>query len=137
MFYRRVESLDTDNASNGQKRRKSKRFEHGEYPTERSGSETDVDDSEDDITKYTRIRLRLKPGDASATLPAKNTSWSVFCNYCDRPIPNEHYHCYICDDDDYDLCKTCVNDNIHCPDNSHKLRKRLVNKGRIYYPEEK
>jgi hypothetical protein len=119
MFYRRVDALDTDNASNGQIRRKNKRFENGGYPTESSGSKTDIDDSEDDITKYTRIRLHLRP-------PLVG-SCHIFCNNCNRPITNEqHYHCNICDDDDYDLCETCVKDSIHCYSKSHKLRKRLV-----------
>jgi next to BRCA1 gene 1 protein len=61
--------------------------------------------------------------------PVPYTSWSVFCNHCDKSMENEHYHCSVCDLGDYDLCDACVNAGIHCPGEGHWLVKRFVSNG--------
>ena len=65
-------------------------------------------------------------------LPATaHCSWSVFCNECDKPMADSHYHCNVCDEGDYDLCETCVNSGVHCPGDNHWLVKRFVKDGQV------
>jgi next-to-BRCA1 protein 1 len=87
------------------------------------------------ISRNRELALRIKetqpaPAYAKTVSPAA-CSWSVFCNACDRPMANEHYHCNICDDGDYDLCETCVKDGAHCPGEGHWLIKRFVSNGQV------
>ncbi|KAF2476873.1 uncharacterized protein BDR25DRAFT_338992 [Lindgomyces ingoldianus] len=56
-------------------------------------------------------------------------SWVVFCNNCNQPMENEHFHCSICDHGDYDLCPSCVDGGIHCPGTGHWMVKRFVKNG--------
>ena len=58
-------------------------------------------------------------------------AWSVYCNVCDKPAANEHYHCTICDNGDYDLCQSCVEAGHHCPGEGHWLVKRTIKDGRV------
>ncbi|KAI9928037.1 hypothetical protein MW887_002889 [Aspergillus wentii] len=53
----------------------------------------------------------------------------IDCNHCGRSIPNEHYHCSICADGDYDLCLQCVDAGVSCQGKEHWLIKRLVDDG--------
>lgn len=62
----------------------------------------------------------------------KNTnlcSWSVYCNACGKSMPDTHFHCNICENSDYDLCESCVEDGQHCPGQGHWLIKRNVVNG--------
>jgi next-to-BRCA1 protein 1 len=89
------------------------------------------------ISRQRELTLRMKEPQpvvqpAAAPAPAPPVcSWSVFCNACDKPMANEHYHCNVCDDGDYDLCETCVAAGIHCPGESHWLIKRFVKNGQV------
>ncbi|KAJ9641075.1 hypothetical protein H2199_005743 [Coniosporium tulheliwenetii] len=76
------------------------------------------------ISRQREMALRMK----EAPVP---TSWSVYCNECDKPMANEHYHCSICDDGDYDLCGSCVDSGVHCPGQGHWLIKRFVQSGKV------
>ena len=53
-------------------------------------------------------------------------SW---CNECGVLTTDAHYHCYICDSDDFDLCPTCYTQGIRCWDLQHHMVKRAI-KGR-------
>ncbi|BAE63297.1 unnamed protein product [Aspergillus oryzae RIB40] len=53
----------------------------------------------------------------------------IDCNHCGLSIPNEHYHCSICDDGDYDLCLHCVDSGVTCPNEDHWLIRRIVKDG--------
>lgn len=81
------------------------------------------------LTRQRNLALRTKR-DSPAALPPM-TSWSVFCNECDKPMRNEHFHCSICDDGDYDLCTSCVGEGRHCPGEGHWLLKRFVEDGKV------
>lgn len=59
------------------------------------------------------------------------TSWVVYCNNCNLPMEEEHYHCSICDHGDYDLCPSCVDSGIHCPGSGHWMVKRFVKNGTV------
>ncbi|KAK3296827.1 uncharacterized protein B0H64DRAFT_372263 [Chaetomium fimeti] len=63
--------------------------------------------------------------------PAIHTNFAVCCNSCDNTIPDAHYHCSTCDDGDFDLCQTCVNQGVTCKGANHWLIKRFVKSGVI------
>ncbi|PYH76045.1 ZZ type zinc finger domain protein, partial [Aspergillus uvarum CBS 121591] len=55
----------------------------------------------------------------------------IDCNRCGLSIPNEHYHCSICDDGDYDLCPQCVSSGATCLNEEHWLIRRVVKDGKV------
>ena len=55
--------------------------------------------------------------------------FSINCNECGRSVPNEHFHCSICEKGDFDLCQSCVDAGILCQDDKHWLIKRTIHKG--------
>lgn len=57
--------------------------------------------------------------------------WSVYCNECDAPMSNAHFHCGICDAGDYDLCEACVAGGKLCPGDGHWLIKRFIKDGMV------
>ncbi|KAJ5885283.1 Zinc finger ZZ-type [Penicillium taxi] len=57
--------------------------------------------------------------------------YCIDCNNCHRSIANQHYHCSICEDGDYDLCPQCVDDGVSCGDENHWLIKRVVVNGEV------
>lgn len=57
--------------------------------------------------------------------------WSVYCNECDVPMADTHFHCNICDGGDYDLCETCVASGKLCPGEEHWLIKRSIKDGKV------
>jgi next-to-BRCA1 protein 1 len=61
--------------------------------------------------------------------PSTCTSWVVYCNNCNHPMEDEHFHCGVCDGGDYDLCPACVDTGIHCPGSGHWMVKRFVKNG--------
>lgn len=64
-------------------------------------------------------------------MDAIQTSWVVYCNNCNLPMEDAHYHCSICDHGDYDLCPSCVESGIHCPGSGHWMVKRFVKNGLV------
>lgn len=60
-----------------------------------------------------------------------NSSFTVFCNNCSRPIVNVHYHCGVCDDGDFDLCLDCTGKGISCSDDNHWMIKRTIENGKV------
>lgn len=67
---------------------------------------------------------------APSACPVANT-YSVYCNQCNHPIPDEHYHCSTCDEGDYDLCQDCVDSGILCGGEGHWMIKRFVKNGKV------
>ncbi|KAM0366573.1 hypothetical protein ACHAO7_006056 [Fusarium culmorum] len=63
--------------------------------------------------------------------PATGTSFAVCCNSCEKNIPNGHYHCSTCDDGDFDLCQSCVDQGITCHGRDHWLIKRSTIDGQL------
>ncbi|KAL1865276.1 hypothetical protein Plec18167_009471 [Paecilomyces lecythidis] len=74
----------------------------------------------------TRSHPVLVPSHNSA-----NGAFCIDCNNCGQSIPNEHYHCSICDDGDYDLCQQCVDAGVSCNGDDHWLIKRFVKDGTV------
>ena len=58
-------------------------------------------------------------------------AFCIDCNNCGKPIPNEHYHCSICDAGDFDLCQSCVDQGVTCGGNEHWLIKRSIKGGSV------
>ena len=56
-------------------------------------------------------------------------TFSIDCNYCGKSIPNEHYHCSICEKGDFDLCQSCLEAGVTCDGDDHWLIKRLIRNG--------
>ncbi|KAH8820931.1 putative next to BRCA1 gene 1 protein [Xylogone sp. PMI_703] len=57
--------------------------------------------------------------------------FSVYCNNCNSPIPDEHYHCSTCDDGDFDLCQKCIDNGVTCHGDDHWMIKRYVKNGKV------
>lgn len=55
----------------------------------------------------------------------------IDCNRCGNAIPNEHFHCSICDEGDFDLCMDCVANDVHCRGEDHWLIKRSLQNGKV------
>jgi next-to-BRCA1 protein 1 len=65
--------------------------------------------------------------------PATGATFAICCNSCERTIPGPHYHCSTCDDGDFDLCQSCVDQNISCYSTTHWLIKRTVVNGQFIH----
>jgi next-to-BRCA1 protein 1 len=59
------------------------------------------------------------------------TSYTIDCNHCGSSVPNEHYHCGICEGGDFDLCKACIDAGITCDGDEHWLLKRTILNGMV------
>ncbi|KAF7512698.1 hypothetical protein GJ744_000265 [Endocarpon pusillum] len=57
------------------------------------------------------------------------SAFCIDCNNCKKSIPDEHYHCGICDDGDFDLCSSCVAADVTCDGEGHWLIKRRIQGG--------
>ncbi|KAF5981044.1 ZZ type zinc finger domain-containing protein [Fusarium bulbicola] len=57
--------------------------------------------------------------------------FAVCCNSCENNIPDVHYHCSTCDDGDFDLCQSCVDQGITCHGRDHWLIKRSTVDGQL------
>ncbi|OCK78197.1 hypothetical protein K432DRAFT_406661 [Lepidopterella palustris CBS 459.81] len=80
-----------------------------------------------DVSRGHDLAFRMKDHTAAAAA----CSWVVYCNNCDQPMANEHFHCSICDNGDYDLCLGCVESGTHCPGAGHWMVKRFVKNGTV------
>lgn len=73
-----------------------------------------------------------KPADPlPPACPAAATRFTVYCNSCEKTIPDAHYHCSTCNDGDFDLCESCVGQGITCYSDDHWLIKRSMSDGQI------
>ena len=79
----------------------------------------------DEPSKAPHAPLTLRPK------PVACTAWVVYCNNCNHPMDDEHFHCSVCDNGDYDLCPACVDSGIHCPGDGHWMVKRFVKNGNV------
>ena len=55
----------------------------------------------------------------------------VNCDECGTLTTDLHYHCNICNLDDFDLCSNCILQGIHCYAREHLLIKRIWKNGSI------
>ncbi|KAI1810281.1 hypothetical protein GGS20DRAFT_568184 [Poronia punctata] len=104
----------------------------------RGAQETQPAAAKEDTGKESETVMEQK-ADAAPACPSESTNqpqvvsrpFTVCCNSCDRPIPDVHFHCSICDDGDFDLCRDCVNRGISCHSEGHWLIKRTIVDGHI------
>jgi hypothetical protein len=69
----------------------------------------------------TKTSIRLIDLDASCVpcLPQ--------CDICENEISNVIFHCGICNEGDFDMCRPCKDDGAYCLDHHHALIKRALN----------
>ena len=60
-----------------------------------------------------------------------SNSFTICCNSCDKPIPDAHWHCGICERGDFDLCQDCIEKGCLCDSEDHWLIKRFVKGGKV------
>jgi next-to-BRCA1 protein 1 len=82
------------------------------------------------VSQERQNALRNKTA-APAPTPKMYSVYSVYCNNCTDAIADEHYHCSTCDDGDFDLCPSCVEDGVLCGGEGHWMIKRYVKNGKV------
>ncbi|KAL5348714.1 hypothetical protein ACLOAV_006132 [Pseudogymnoascus australis] len=83
------------------------------------------------LTEERRAALRANRHCPGASLQAHMNNYSVYCNSCNVPIPDMHYHCDVCDNGDYDLCQGCMDKGVSCEGENHWMIKRFVKNGKV------
>jgi len=81
-----------------------------------------------------RQNMAYVPGQAPRRqLASRDTVsvFSVYCNNCQATTSDAHYHCSTCDDGDFDLCQSCVDNGITCGGDDHWMIKRFVKHGQV------
>ncbi|KAL8720513.1 MAG: hypothetical protein Q9225_002635 [Loekoesia sp. 1 TL-2023] len=73
----------------------------------------------------------LKSVAAEPKLSNAGSSYTICCNKCEEIIPTAHWHCSTCNDGDYDLCGSCVENGLLCESEDHWLIKRTIKDGEI------
>jgi next to BRCA1 gene 1 protein len=58
-------------------------------------------------------------------------TYSIDCDKCGKSVSNEHYHCGICRNGDFDLCPACVENGVLCDGEGHWLIKRFIRNSMI------
>ncbi|RAO72859.1 uncharacterized protein BHQ10_008871 [Talaromyces amestolkiae] len=49
----------------------------------------------------------------------------IYCDVCLKGSQPYHYHCYVCDNSDYDLCQSCIDNGKQCKGQGHSLIKQF------------
>jgi hypothetical protein len=81
--------------------------------------------SNDDESQQFAILTELM--EAYVSLP---TAFCFFCSECGTLTTDLHYHCYICDAGDFDLCTACfVEQRICCWIPQHRMVTRIIKDG--------
>ncbi|KAF8865095.1 hypothetical protein BDZ45DRAFT_701494 [Acephala macrosclerotiorum] len=109
-------------------------YHHKEAPRMNTCSSTEIP-----VTRGTAARDKWFAELASLSSERRNrpasaetvSVFTVYCNHCDRSIPDVHYHCGTCEDGDFDLCQSCVDDGVLCQGEDHWLLKRIVKDGKV------
>ncbi|KAM5430945.1 hypothetical protein McanMca71_003132 [Microsporum canis] len=73
----------------------------------------------------------LPPLPANTSTATYSCAILIDCNRCKASIPNEHYHCNVCEEGDYDLCQECIDAGHLCPAGTHWLIKRFLVDGQL------
>lgn len=84
----------------------------------------------DDHSNITEALESMRQASARDCLVPSN-SFTICCNNCDKPIPDAHWHCSICERGDFDLCQDCVEKGCLCDSEDHWLIKRFVKGGKV------
>ncbi|KAK3678941.1 hypothetical protein LTR78_001394 [Recurvomyces mirabilis] len=92
---------------------------------------TDNKDFFQNLASPTALPVRNLGVPVAQPAPTVSHAWSVYCNECDKPMSDAHYHCSICDGGDYDLCEECVAGGKLCSGEAHWLIKRFIKDGKV------
>ena len=84
----------------------------------------------DDHSNITEALESMRQASARGCSVPSN-SFTICCNNCDKPIPDAHWHCSICERGDFDLCQDCVEKGCLCDSEDHWLIKRFVKGGKV------
>ena len=84
----------------------------------------------DDHSNITEALEAMRQASARVCSIPSN-SFTICCNNCDKPIPDAHWHCSICERGDFDLCQDCVEKGCLCDSEDHWLIKRFVKGGKV------
>ena len=57
---------------------------------------------------------------------ASPQTFCLWCIECGALMTNTYHHCDICYQGNFDLCRGCAAQDIHCSDPQHRLTKRVV-----------
>jgi next to BRCA1 gene 1 protein len=102
-----------------------------------SSSSPKLEEIKEQKTEESTPAANVEEVKAAMQFPAFNgrfrRPFTVFCNSCDQPVPDAHFHCSTCDDGDFDLCQNCVNRGISCYNDQHWLIKRTIKEGKVAY----
>ncbi|TKA78763.1 hypothetical protein B0A55_04118 [Friedmanniomyces simplex] len=88
-------------------------------------------DNQDFFNGHAKASPARKAEPAALGVVSADFPWSVYCNACDKPMADSHFHCGICDGGDYDLCEECVGSGKLCPGEGHWLIKRFIKDGKV------
>ena len=84
----------------------------------------------DDHSNITKALESMQQASARiCSIPS--SSFTICCNNCDKPIPDAHWHCSICERGDFDLCQDCIEKGCLCDGEDHWLIKRFVKGGKV------
>lgn len=103
-------------------------------PIKQEVDEAPVPRAFSDRERFYNISSKAQPTPLRAmdqSFAVSGASFTVCCNKCNANIPDTHWHCSICQDGDYDLCRECVTVGIHCGVPGHFLIKRNIENGRV------
>ena len=67
--------------------------------------------------------------DAIRDYSSLSAGFGIFCNECGDLTTDAHYHCYVCESDNFDLCPTCYGRGIRCWNPQHHIVKKTVRRG--------
>jgi len=84
-----------------------------------------------ELASECRARQNAIRNNTGVPAPPATSVYSVYCNNCSAAIPDAHYHCSTCDDGDFDLCQSCIDDGILCGGEGHWMIKRFVKNGKV------
>ena len=64
----------------------------------------------------------------TSMISAPYDEYSRYCDVCVLSISNKetYYHCNVCSNGDFDICKECFAMKAHCLDQSHTLIKEMI-----------
>lgn len=88
-----------------------------------------IHEKEKDETKSMTSKLNARNTDLLSGQAIAREAFCIDCNNCGKSVPNEHYHCGICDNGDFDLCPPCIAADVTCDGEGHWLIKRRLQDG--------
>lgn len=99
--------------------------------TEREGLRKDFESRLSCLMSRQSLNPRSQDASCAPQDQPTTAAYAVCCNICCKSVPDAHYHCSTCDDGDFDLCQSCIDQGITCNSDNHWLIKRTIVDGTI------